>query len=104
MLSDQPRGYRWKSLAQVLHAVKRGGMLVTLRKFFRFALFRMSAYKSQKGQDRWVLESLRNKEGGYFVDLAASDGVTFSNTWVLEKKFGRDGIAIEPNPYFFRIW
>lgn len=101
MQSDRSRGRRWKSLTQVLRAVKRGGLLLTLRKFFRFAISRISAYKSQKGQDRWVLETLRNKEGGYFVDLAASDGVTFSNTWVLEKKFGWDGIAIEPNPYFF---
>ena len=101
MSEDRPRRQRSGPVAQVLRAVRRGGVAATLRKLTRFARSRLSTYKSQKGQDRWVLETLHNKQGGYFVDLAASDGVTFNNTWVLEKKFGWDGIAIEPNPYFF---
>lgn len=67
----------------------------------RIVSSRFSDYKSQKGQDRWVLETLGNKREGYFVDLAATDGMVHSNSWVLEKKFGWRGIAIEPNPYFF---
>ena len=89
-------------LGQALGALRRGGIGEFARKLRRFARSRLSTYKSQKGQDRWVLETLGGKRNGYFVDLAASDGVTFSNTWVLEKKYGWSGIAIEPNPYFHR--
>ena len=41
------------------------------------------------------------KRKGFFLDLAAADGVTHSNTHVLEKWFGWTGICIEPNPEFF---
>jgi len=59
-------------------------------------------YHSQKGQDRWVIEDIHNyKENGYFVDLAAADGIKHSNTFALEKKFGWSGVCIEPNPLFF---
>jgi FkbM family methyltransferase len=44
---------------------------------------------------------LPGKRHGFFLDLAASDGVTHSNTHVLEKWFGWTGICIEPNPEFF---
>ena len=60
-------------------------------------------FKSQKGQDRWVIfEILPWKREGYFVDLAAADGVTHSNTYVLEKLFNWDGICIEPNSKFLK--
>jgi FkbM family methyltransferase len=62
----------------------------------------LSSYKSQKGQDRWVIkEVLQGKKGGYFLDLAAADGISESNTYVLEKKYNWTGICIEPNPSFF---
>jgi len=41
-------------------------------------------------------------EYGYFLDLAAADGITHSNTYVLEKHFGWGGLCIEPNPAFYR--
>src|SRR5262245_43652313 len=66
------------------------------------ARLRPSIFKGQKGQDRWVLmEVLRWQRGGFFLDLAAADGVTDSNTHVLERWFGWAGICIEPNPAFF---
>jgi FkbM family methyltransferase len=59
-------------------------------------------YMSQKGQDKWVIEEIfQGKRSGFFVDLAASDGVTLSNTYILEKHFGWTGICIEPNPEFY---
>ena len=48
-----------------------------------------------------ILEVLPFKRGGFFVDLAASNGFQSSNTYVLEKYFGWNGICIEPNPHFF---
>ena len=61
-----------------------------------------SLSRSQLGQDLWVLEQLGWKHGGFFVEFGASDGVLLSNTWMLEKHFGWNGICAEPNPKFFQ--
>jgi FkbM family methyltransferase len=60
----------------------------------------MFLFKSQKGQDAWVLRVLRFKRNGFFVDLAATDGRTHSNSYVLERLFRWRGICIEPNPRY----
>lgn len=57
---------------------------------------------SQANQDNMVLDILKKKEGGFFVELGASNGVTSSNTYVLEKKYNWKGICIEPNKRFFK--
>lgn len=58
-------------------------------------------YTSQYGQDKYVLNEFFSKQGeGFFIDIGANDGVTFSNTYVMEQK-GWKGIAIEPNPVAF---
>ncbi|MFT7686580.1 MAG: FkbM family methyltransferase [Candidatus Azotimanducaceae bacterium] len=59
-------------------------------------------FKSQKRQDRWVLFTvLPDTTNGFFLDLAAADGLTNSNTHVLEKCFDWSGLCIEPNPVFY---
>ena len=63
----------------------------------------MKKFVSQKGQDRWIIQEVfKGKRDGYFVDLAASDGVKINNTVLLEKHFGWKGVCIEPNPGFFK--
>jgi hypothetical protein len=56
---------------------------------------------SQYGQDRFALTVLGEKRGGFFLDSGASDGVTVSNTLLLERDYGWRGICIEPNNGFF---
>ncbi len=64
----------------------------------------MIEYKSQYGQDKWVIEEVFNYlNGGYFVDLAAGDGEFISNTYTLEKDYNWTGICIEPNSNSFEI-
>jgi len=41
---------------------------------------------SQLFQDLWVLSELRAKKSGYFVEFGAYDGVTYSNTYLLERR------------------
>jgi len=59
-------------------------------------------FHSQKGQDRWVIKDIfRGKRGGYFLDLAAANGIHLSNTYYLERNFGWNGICVEANKHLF---
>jgi len=49
-------------------------------------------------QDLWVLFELDLKNGGYFVEFGAYDGILHSNTKLLEDRFGWMGLLAEPNP------
>lgn len=53
---------------------------------------------SQYAQDHIVINLLQHKRGGVFVDVGAHDGITFSNTYLLEKEYGFSGLCIEPLP------
>lgn len=60
-------------------------------------------YFSQKGQDKFLNENIfKNKEKGFFVEIGAHDGISFSNTYYFEKYLGWHGICIEPNPEIFK--
>lgn len=62
------------------------------------------SFVSQKAQDRWVIEeALPARRGGFFLDLAATDGIKLNNTLLLEREFGWTGIAIEPHPQQFKL-
>ena len=56
-------------------------------------------YFSQHGQDLFVDNFLfRGRRNGYFVDVGAYDGVTYSNTCFLERELGWQGVCFEANP------
>ena len=57
--------------------------------------------KSQNGQDLFALISTDFKKNGVFIEFGAYDGVTFSNTYLLEKHFGWKGVLIDPIPAHF---
>jgi FkbM family methyltransferase len=48
-----------------------------------------------------VLRLLGGMRGGFFLDSGASDGISASNTYLLEASFGWNGICVEPNATFF---
>lgn len=56
---------------------------------------------SQLGQDTSVIEFYGGKKDGFFVDVGAFDGVSMSNTFLLEKKYNWTGICVEPCPSEF---
>jgi FkbM family methyltransferase len=56
----------------------------------------LSKSKAQLSQDLFTLEYLNKKRDGYFVEFGATDGVSFSNTFLLEKEYGWKGILAEP--------
>jgi len=58
-------------------------------------------YYSQDGQDKFLVEELfRDKKNGFYVDIGANDGVSLSNTKILED-IGWDGVCVEPLPQSF---
>jgi FkbM family methyltransferase len=56
--------------------------------------------ESQIRQDLFVLAELGFKRDGFFVEFGATNGIDVSNSYLLEKKFGWDGILAEPA----RMW
>ena len=52
--------------------------------------------KSEYFQDLWVIATLNQKTDGFFVEFGATDGISGSNTWLLETKYNWKGILAEP--------
>ncbi|WP_262173384.1 FkbM family methyltransferase [Cytobacillus firmus] len=60
-------------------------------------------YYSQIGQDKLVNERIFGEaENGFFVDVGAHDGVSFSNTYFFEKHKNWKGLCIEPLPDVYK--
>lgn len=59
-------------------------------------------FYAELGQDAFVLEMLKEKRCGYFVEFGAMTGKMYSNTYILEKEFDWQGIVSEPNPRFHK--
>lgn len=51
---------------------------------------------SQIYQDLFVQFILGDKKNGFFVEFGATDGITLSNTYLLEKNYNWKGILAEP--------
>jgi len=64
----------------------------------------LRASKSQICQDVFVACQLslwkKTSANRYFVEFGATDGITMSNTYIFEKRFGWNGLLIEPA----RVW
>ena len=52
--------------------------------------------KSQLAQDIFVVANTKYKKNNFFVEFGATDGITISNTHLLEKELNWNGILIEP--------
>ena len=57
---------------------------------------------SQIHQDEWVLRATGFKRDGYFIEIGGHDGLANSNTVLLERRFGWQGIVVEANPRWFK--
>ncbi len=52
---------------------------------------------AQLNQDLWVINFFNHKTNGYYIDIGANDGITYSNTYILEKYYNWTGLLIEPS-------
>ena len=64
--------------------------------FLAYVLKNFNFSKAQIFQDLFALFVANEKKGGYFVEFGATNGITLSNTWLLEKSYGWNGILAEP--------
>jgi FkbM family methyltransferase len=64
--------------------------------FLKYCVNHIDEAHAQLFQDLLVLFLLDEKRDGYFVEFGAMDGITLSNTFLLETKYGWRGIAAEP--------
>ena len=65
-------------------------------------LIRQLGYSSQLGQDLLLYRHVfGGRTKGVVVDFGAHDGVTFSNSFFLERSRGWTAVCIEPNPKVF---
>ena len=61
-------------------------------------VLRLRNYRSNLGQDRWIVnEVFQHARNGFFLDVGSADGLHGSNTRVLEE-LGWTGICIDPFP------
>ena len=56
--------------------------------------------KSQLGQDIFVSAYTALNQNNFFIEFGATNGITHSNTYILEKELNWDGILVEPA----RVW
>ena len=61
-----------------------------------FFLKNIPLSNSQNLQDLFFIWELNKKKNGFFVEIGACDGVLFSNTLLLERNYGWNGILVEP--------
>jgi FkbM family methyltransferase len=73
-----------------------------LYEFYAFCQQHLSRSHAQILQDLWVLYMLKEKRDGFFVEFGACDGVELSNTLLLERDYGWNGILAEPNPFWHK--
>lgn len=99
------------AITSLLKALPRGTVHLNLRRtLLRRGLRSLTQafdrphprYFSQHGQDLFVDNFIfRGRRAGFFVDVGAYDGVTYSNTCYLERELGWRGICFEANPRAF---
>ena len=66
--------------------------------FYSYLLKHRKVSKAQLFQDLFVQFIHGDKSNGTFLEFGATDGVSLSNSMMLENKFGWSGVLAEPSP------
>ena len=61
-------------------------------------------FHGQAEQDKFVLSVLKNKTNGYFLEIGSNDPIYINNSYILEKKYGWNGLMVEYDGNFERYY
>jgi hypothetical protein len=61
-------------------------------------------YLGQAQQDKFVLNVLKEKTNGYFLEIGSNHPINISNSYLLEKKYDWKGIMIEYDASFLPLY
>ena len=92
---------------QVLHSALAQGVLVAdesalLSKFLAFAKGKNKSIKSQLLQDLFAAFIIGRNYPKTFLEFGATDGVSLSNSFMLDLKLGWKGAVCEPSPQWHK--
>lgn len=63
----------------------------------------MSSY-SAAGEDTWVVEQMKGKRNGTFLDIGCADPIEGNNTWLLERSYDWRGISLDRDERLSILW
>lgn len=61
-------------------------------------------YMGQAEQDKFVLNVLKEKRNGYFLEIGSNHPININNSFLLETKYDWKGIMVEYNPSFLPLY
>jgi hypothetical protein len=61
-------------------------------------------YLGQSQQDKFILNVLKEKKDGYFVEIGSNHPININNTYLLENEYNWKGIMIEYNDSFLQLY
>ncbi len=74
-----------------------------IRTFFLKFLINFGISNSENRMDKEIIKLFKYKKKGFFIEVGAYDGIHYSNTLLLEKKYLWKGLLIEPLKKQFNI-
>lgn len=61
-------------------------------------------YCGQANQDKFVLNILKKKKNGYFLEIGSNHPININNTYLLEEKYDWKGIMVEYDSNFLPLY
>ena len=61
-------------------------------------------YNGQSNQDKFVLNILKEKQNGFFIEIGSNHPININNTYLLETKFNWKGIMVEYDISFLPLY
>jgi len=61
-------------------------------------------YLGQAQQDKFILNILKEKRNGYFLEIGSNHPININNTYLLESKYDWKGIMIEYNESYLELY
>jgi hypothetical protein len=61
-------------------------------------------YLGQAEQDKFVLNVLKGKKNGYFLEIGSNDPIKYNNSYLLESKYDWKGIMVEIDSKFLSLY